>query len=146
VSFRFPVQWVNRPNMDFRGFSGTVSSGQISEGDPIVVMPSSKASKVKEIITFDHKKDRAVVGEPVSILLEDEIDVSRGDVLAMPKSRPEVADQFSVMLVWLSENPMLPGRFYKIKIGTKTVGAVITEIKYVVNVNNYNKFPARFFV
>lgn len=141
--FRFPVQWVNRPNLDFRGFSGTVSSGQISVGDPIVVLPSSKASKVRKIVTFDDKKDSAIVGEAVTILLEDDIDVSRGDVLAAPKSRPEVADQFQVTLVWLSEKPMLPGRSYKIKIGTNTIGAVITEIKYVVNINNYDKSPAK---
>ena len=110
--FRFPVQWVNRPNQEFRGFSGTVAAGEVAPGDPIQVMGSSRASRVKEIVTFDGPLARASAGDAVTLTLEDEIDVSRGDMLVHPQSPSEFADQFAAHLVWMKEDPLVPGRSY----------------------------------
>jgi bifunctional enzyme CysN/CysC len=141
--FRMPVQWVNRPNLDFRGFSGTVASGRIRPGEPIVVAKSGRTSKVKSIVTFDGEQDEATAGEAVTITLADEIDVSRGDVLTGPDDRPEVADQFACHLIWMADEPMLPGRSYLIKLGTKTVGGQVTEIKHKVDVNTFSQLAAK---
>jgi bifunctional enzyme CysN/CysC len=141
--FRMPVQWVNRPNLDFRGFSGTVASGRIRPGEPIVVAKSGRTSKVKSIVTFDGEQDEATAGEAVTITLADEIDVSRGDVLTGPDDRPEVADQFACHLIWMADEPMLPGRSYLIKLGTKTVGGQVTEIKHKVDVNTFSHLAAK---
>jgi bifunctional enzyme CysN/CysC len=133
--FRFPVQWVNRPNLDFRGFSGTVASGTISEGDKIVVAASGKESVVTRIVTADGDLPEARAGDAVTITLADEIDVARGDVLSRPENRPEVVDQFAAHVLWMSDEAMLPGRSYLLRIGTKYVPARITSLKHKVDVN-----------
>ena len=140
---RFPVQWVNRPNLDFRGFSGTVRAGQVAKGDEIVVLPSAKTSKVKEIVTFNGEKPSARSGEAVTIVLEDEIDISRGDVICSAKDRAEVADQFQARLVWMNEDTMLPGRPYLMKIGAKQVSTTISSIKNKVNINTFEEMATK---
>jgi len=133
--FRFPVQWVNRPNLDFRGFSGTVASGRIRAGDPIVVAASAKASTVTRIVTAGGDLEEAKAGDAVTLTLADEVDLARGDVLARPDSRPEVVDQFAAHVLWMSEDEMLPGRSYLLRIGTQYVPARITSLKHKVDVN-----------
>ena len=110
--FRLPVQWINRPHLDFRGFAGTIPSGRVARGDPIVVAGSGKQTTVKSIFVADEEKDSAEAGDAVTLTLADEVDIARGDVLAHPTSRPEVADQFTAHLIWMSADPMLPGRSY----------------------------------
>jgi bifunctional enzyme CysN/CysC len=134
-AFRFPVQWVNRPNLDFRGFSGTIASGTIREGDRIVAAASGKESVVTRIVTADGDLPEGRAGDAVTLTLADEIDVARGDVLAKPESRPEVVDQFAAHVLWMSEEAMLPGRSYLLRIGTKYVPARITNLKHKVDVN-----------
>jgi len=134
-AFRFPVQWVNRPNLDFRGFSGTVASGTLHSGDKIVVAASGKESVVTRIVTADGDLPEARAGDAVTLTLADEIDVARGDVLARPETRPEVVDQFAAHVLWMSEEAMLPGRSYLLRIGTKYVPARITNLKHKVDVN-----------
>ena len=141
--FRMAVQWVNRPNLDFRGFSGLISSGKIKPGDAIRVLPSGKTSTVSRIVTMDGDLDQAVAGQSVTICLTDEIDCSRGDVIAAAQSPVEVSDQFEATVVWMDEHPMLPGRPYWLKIGTQMVSATITEPKYQVNVNNMEHLAAK---
>ncbi len=141
--FRMPVQWVNRPNLDFRGFAGTIASGTVRPGDPIVVAKSGRASTVKAIVTYDGEKAEAGAGEAVTLTLADEIDVSRGDVLTEPESRPEVSDQFSAHLIWMADDALLPGRPYLIKLGTKTVSGQITDIKHKIDVNSFSKLAAK---
>ena len=141
--FRMPVQWVNRPNLDFRGFSGFISSGTIRPGDKIKVLPSSRESTVDRIVTKGGDLDQAVAGQSVTLTLKDEIDVSRGDVLAKADAPPAVADQFEATVVWMDDEAMLPGRPYLLKLGTRTVGASITEPKYKVNVNTLEKLAAK---
>ncbi|AUG53411.1 sulfate adenylyltransferase subunit CysN [Thalassospira marina] len=133
--FRLPVQWVNRPNLDFRGFSGTVSSGVVKPGDAIIVSSSGQTSKVKEIVTFDGNLDQAIAGQAITLTLEDEIDISRGDVLAAADARTDYADQFEAKIIWMHEDQMLPGRPYLIKMGGQISGAQISTLKYKVNVN-----------
>ena len=133
--FRLPVQWVNRPNQDFRGFAGVISSGSIQVGDPVVVLPSARVSRVKTIVNGFAEIDRAVAGQAVTVMLADEVDASRGDVLAATDDRPAVADQFEATLIWMSEQPMLPGRSYLLKTNTQTVAATVAPLKYKVNVN-----------
>ncbi|SNT75039.1 sulfate adenylyltransferase subunit CysN [Paracoccus seriniphilus] len=133
--FRMAVQWVNRPNLDFRGFAGQIGAGVIRPGDAIRVLPSGKTTKVKSIVTFDGNLDHAVAGQSVTLTFEDEIDCSRGDVIVQSDQPCEVADQFEATLVWMAEDAMLPGRPYTLKIGTQTVTATVTEPKYEVNVN-----------
>jgi bifunctional enzyme CysN/CysC len=134
-AFRFPVQWVNRPNLDFRGFSGTVASGSIHPGDKIVVAASGKESVVTRIVTADGDLPEARAGDAVTLTLADEIDVARGDLLARTDARPEVVDQFAAHVLWMSEEAMLPGRSYLLRIGTKYVPARITSLKHKVDVN-----------
>jgi len=141
--FRLPVQWVNRPNLDFRGFAGTIVSGTVSQGEKIRVVPSGRESRVARIVTMDGDLDRAVAGQSVTLTLEDEIDVSRGDVLACTSAPPHVADQFETTIIWMADEPMLPGRPYWMKIGTKQVSATITEPKYKVNVNTLEHLAAK---
>ncbi|MCS0501175.1 sulfate adenylyltransferase subunit CysN [Ancylobacter mangrovi] len=141
--FRMPVQWVNRPNLDFRGFSGTVVSGSVRPGDPIVVAGSGRTSTVKSIVTQDGLLARADAGEAVTITLDDEVDISRGDIIAAAGARPEVADQFAAHLIWMHDDHLLPGRSYLIKIGTRTVSASVTEIKHKVDVNSFQKLAAK---
>ena len=134
-AFRLPVQWVNRPDLDFRGFAGMVATGEVKPGDAIRVLPSGKTSTIARIVTKDGDLERAVAGQSVTLTLADEIDCSRGDVIAAADDPCEVADQFETMLVWMAEEELLPGRPYLLKIGTKTVAATVTEIKHKINVN-----------
>jgi adenylylsulfate kinase (EC 2.7.1.25)/sulfate adenylyltransferase subunit 1 (EC 2.7.7.4) len=133
--FRMPVQWVNRPNLDFRGFSGLIASGTVRPGDEVRVLPSGKASKVARIVSLEGDRDLAVAGESTTITLEDEIDCSRGQVIVAAKEPLEVADQFEATIVWMDETELVPGRAYWLKIGTQTVSATVHEPKYEVNVN-----------
>jgi len=141
--FRMPVQWVNRPNLNFRGFSGTISSGTVKVGDEVVVASSGRTSQVKEIVTFDGALPSAVAEQAVTITLADEVDISRGDVIAEASKRPEVSDQFSAHLIWMSDEKLIPGRQYLIKAGTKMVGASITDIKHKIDINSFQKLAAK---
>ncbi|MGB3735702.1 MAG: sulfate adenylyltransferase subunit CysN [Ilumatobacter sp.] len=140
--FRMPVQWVNRPNLDFRGFSGRVVGGAIRPGDAVRVLPAGTTSTVDRIVTMDGDLDEAVTGQSVTITLTDEIDASRGDLLCAGDSPAEVADQFEAHIVWMHEDEMLPGRPYLIKIGTRTVGLTIDHPKYRVDVNTLEHLAA----
>jgi bifunctional enzyme CysN/CysC len=142
-AFRMPVQWVNRPDLDFRGFAGVVTSGMVRPGDRIIAQPSGKESRVARIVTLGGDLPVAVAGQSITLTLEDEIDISRGDVLSMADSPAEVADQFEASLVWMTDEPMLPGRPYLMKIGTQTVTASITEPKYKINVNTLEHLAAK---
>ncbi len=141
--FRMAVQWVSRPNLDFRGFSGQIGSGSIQPGDGIRVLPSGKTSRVKSIVTYDGDLDNAVAGQSVTLTFTDEIDCSRGDVIVQADAPCEVADQFEATLVWMGEAEMLPGRPYLLKIGTQTMTATVTEPKYEVNVNTLEHLPSK---
>ena len=141
--FRFPVQWVNRPNHDFRGYSGTIVSGSVTVGDEIVTLPNAKISKVETILGVRGEKQRAEAGEAITLCLADEIDVSRGDVIAKTAARPESTDQFQGHIIWMHEEHMLPGRPYLIKTTNKTIEGVITELKYKVNVNSLEHESAK---
>ncbi len=141
--FRFPVQWVNRPDLNFRGFSGTVASGTVKAGDEIIVAKSGQTSKVKAVVTHDGDLPQAIAGQAVTLTLEDEIDISRGDVLAKPDARPEVSDQFQAHLIWMSEDELIPGRPYLIKIGARTISASVTDIRHQIDVNSFQELAAR---
>lgn len=141
--FRFPVQWVNRPNLDFRGFSGTVASGKVAVGDGVVVAASGKQSRVARILGPDGDQPTAAAGEAVTICLADEVDVARGDLLAPLAERPEVTDQFAAHLLWMDEAPLLPGRQYVARIGNLWTLASVTTIKHRVNVNTLEQAPAK---
>ncbi len=141
-AFRLPVQWVNRPDLDFRGFSGTVVNGTVRPGDRVRVAPAGTVSTVDRIVTMDGDLPEAVAGQSVTITLADEVDVSRGDVLCAADQPPEVADQFEAHVIWMTDQPMLPGRPYLLKIGTRTVGVTIGHPKYKVNVNTLEQNPA----
>ena len=134
--FRMPVQWVNRPNLDFRGFSGQIASGSISQGEMVRILPSGKTTKVARIVTMDGDLPMAVAGQSVTLTFDDEIDCSRGDVIAIADAPPMVADQFESTLVWMDEAALLPGRNYIMKIGTQSVEACVQSLKYQINVNN----------
>ena len=140
---RFPVQWVNRPNLDFRGYSGTVASGTVSVGEELVVAASGRTSTVKSIVTFDGEKESAIAGEAVTVTLADEIDISRGDLLCDVNQRSEVADQFSAHLIWMHDDALSPGRNYLFKVGSKMVSGSVTEIKYNVDVNSFQHLAAK---
>jgi bifunctional enzyme CysN/CysC len=141
-AFRFPVQWVNRPNLDFRGFSGRIVGGSIKPGDAIRVLPAGTTSTVDRIVTMDGDLDEAVAGQSVTLTLADEIDASRGDLICAAEAPAEVADQFEAHIVWMHEDEMLPGRPYLIKIGTRVVGATLGHPKYRVDVNNLDQLAA----
>ena len=141
--FRFPVQWVNRPNLDFRGFSGTVASGTVQPGDRLVVAGSGKEATLTRIVTADGDIPLARPGDAVTLTLSEEIDVARGDVFARSEDRPEVVDQFAAHVLWMAEDPMLPGRSYLMRIGTKYVPARITALKHKVDVNTLEHIAAR---
>lgn len=141
--FRLPVQWVNRPNLDFRGFAGTIASGVLNTGDTIRVQPSGKTSTVSRIISQEGDTNKAVAGEAVTITLSDEIDISRGDMISTTDEPASSADQFESTIVWMHEDAMLPGRPYLLKIGTQTVTATITDIKYETNVNTLEHVAAK---
>ncbi|MBU0884526.1 MAG: sulfate adenylyltransferase subunit CysN [Gammaproteobacteria bacterium] len=139
---RFPVQYVNRPNLNFRGFAGTLASGIVRKGDEVVALPSGKGSKVKSIVTFEGELEQAGPGQAITITLEDEIDVSRGDMLVHGDNRPQVVDSFDAMLVWMAEEPMLPGKKYDIKRATSYVPGSVTSIAHRVDVNTLEEGPA----
>jgi len=141
--FRMPVQWVNRPNLDFRGFSGLIASGSIKPGDRIRALPSGRESRVARIVTLPGDLPLAVAGQSVTLTLEDEIDISRGDVIATADAPAPVANQFEATLVWMDDEPLPPGRTYLLKLGTRTVGASVTDIKHRVNVNTLEHTAAK---
>ncbi|MEA3220208.1 sulfate adenylyltransferase subunit CysN [Immundisolibacter sp.] len=140
---RLPVQWVNRPNLDFRGFCGLIASGTVRPGDRIRVQPSGRESRVARIVAYGGDWPQAVAGQSVTLTLEDEIDISRGDVISAADAPAEVADQFECTLVWMADEPMLPGRPYLLKLATRTVTATVTEPKYKVNVNTLEHLAAK---
>ncbi|WP_292117558.1 sulfate adenylyltransferase subunit CysN [Mesorhizobium sp.] len=137
LPFRFPVQYVNRPNLDFRGFAGTIASGTVSQGDEVVVAKSGRASRVKRIVAHGGDLERAVAGQAITLVLEDEVEVSRGNMLVSPAARPQVADQFAANIVWFDEQALLPGRSYILRTETDQVSATVTDLKYRVNVNDF---------
>jgi bifunctional enzyme CysN/CysC len=141
--FRMPVQWVNRPDLDFRGFSGRVLGGSIRPGDRLRVLPSGKESSVARIVTKDGDLRLAIAGQSITLTLDDEIDISRGDLLAAAESPAGIADQFEAHVIWMSESPMLPGRPYLLKIGAMTVGVTIAAPKYKVNVDTLEHLAAK---
>ena len=141
--FRMPVQWVNRPNLDFRGFSGLIASGMVRPGDPVRVLPSGKTSTVKTIATYDGDLDEAGAGQSVTLTLADEIDCSRGNVISAADDPPQVADQFEATLVWLDDEDLLVGRSYWLKLATQTVSASIQQPKYEIDVNTMEHLAAK---
>ena len=140
---RMPVQWVNRPNLDFRGFSGLIASGTVRPGDTVRVLPSGKTSTVTRIVTLDGDLEQAVAGQSVTLCFADEIDCSRGDVIAAADAPPEVADQFEATLVWLDDDALLVGRSYWLKLGTQTVSVTVAAPKYTINVNTMERLAAK---
>jgi bifunctional enzyme CysN/CysC len=140
--FRMPVQWVNRPHAEFRGFAGLVASGRIGRGERIRVLPSGRECRVARIVTADGDLEAALAGQSVTLTLAAEVDVSRGDVLAVADDPPQVADQFEATIVWLHDEPMLQGRAYLMKSGSRTVSATITPLKHRINVNTLEHEPA----
>jgi len=140
---RFPVQWVNRPNLDFRGFSGTVASGTVAVGDEVLVAASRKPATIARIVTMDGERERAIAGEAVTLVLDREIDVSRGDVLAHPGEVPEYSNQFQARMVWMNDEPAIPGRSYLLKTGSQQVPATITDLKFRTNVNTLEQSAAK---
>ncbi len=140
--FRFPVQYVNRPNLNFRGFCGTVASGVIRKGDEITLLPSNKTSRIKSIVTYDEELELAHAEMAVTLTLEDEIDVSRGDILAHPDNIPASRSSFNATVVWMADSPLLPGKLFDFKLGTKTVSGKVNSIQNRIDVNTLDSFPA----
>ncbi len=143
--FRLPVQWVNRPNLDFRGFSGQLASGKVRPGDAVRILPSGKTTTVDRIVTLDGDLDEAVAGQSVTLTLADEVDCSRGDVIAAADAPPEAADQFEATLVWMADEAMIAGRAYWLKLATQSVSATIQQPKYEINVNTLDHLAAKTF-
>ncbi|GLR66643.1 adenylyl-sulfate kinase [Acidocella aquatica] len=141
--FRMPVQWVNRPNLDFRGFSGLIASGAVRPGDAVRVLPSGKTSTITRIVTIGGDLDQAVAGQSVTLCFADEVDCSRGDVISIADAPPEVADQFEAVIVWMADEALIPGRPYWLKLGTQTVTATVQAPKYQVNVNTMEHMAAK---
>jgi bifunctional enzyme CysN/CysC len=141
--FRLPVQWVNRPNLDFRGFSGQIASGKVKPGDAVRILPSGKTTTVDRIVTLDGDLDEAVAGQSITLTLADEVDCSRGDVIATADNPPEAADQFEATLVWMADEAMIPGRAYWLKLATQSVSATIQPPKYEINVNTLDHLAAK---
>src|SRR5262249_15771787 len=125
---RMPVQWVNRPDAVFRGYAGTVASGELRPGDEVLISRTNVRTRIERIVSMDGDLARAGAGDAVTVLLADDVDVSRGDLLATPDNPPQIADAFACDLVWMSETPLLPGRSYLLKCGSRTVGATITTL------------------
>ncbi|MFN0045078.1 MAG: sulfate adenylyltransferase subunit CysN [Sphingorhabdus sp.] len=142
-AFRMPVQWVNRPNLDFRGFSGLISTGSVKPGDAVRVLPSGKTSTVTKVVTLDGDLDEAVAGQSVTICFADEVDCSRGNVISVADNPPEVSDQFETTLVWMDDDPLHVGRSYWLKLGTQIVSATVQQPKYTVNVNTMEHLAAK---
>ncbi|MBB4286871.1 sulfate adenylyltransferase subunit CysN [Roseospira goensis] len=143
AAFRFPVQWVNRPNLDFRGYCGTVASGTVRPGDRVVIEPSGRETTVARIVDFNGDRAQAAAGESVTLTLADAVDVARGDLIVPAGDRPQVADQMAAHLIWMAEEPLLPERGYLMKIGHTTVPVQVTEIKHRLDVNTQNKLAAK---
>ena len=141
--FCMPVQWVNRPNLDFRGFSGKISAGSINRGDEVLILPSAKTSHVERIVTFEGDLDIASAGQSITLTLKDEIDCSRGQVITSSRSPLQISDQFNTTIIWMDEKSLIPGRAYYVKIGNQTVTATIAEPKYEINVNTLEHVAAR---
>ncbi|WP_121117409.1 sulfate adenylyltransferase subunit CysN [Croceibacterium ferulae] len=141
-AFRMPVQWVNRPNLDFRGFAGQIATGVVRPGDAVRIVPSGRTSTIKAIETFDGPLEQAVAGQSVTLTLADEVDCSRGDVIAAAENPPEAADQFEASIVWMGEEALIPGRAYWLKLGTQTVSASIAAPKYEIDVNSLEHLAA----
>lgn len=141
--FRLPVQWVNRPNLDFRGFSGLIASGAVKPGDAVRVLPSGKTSTVKSIVTMDGDLDEAMAGQAITLTLQDEIDCSRGNVISAADAPPQTADQFETTIVWLNDDDLHVGRAYWLKLGTQTVSATVQQPKYEVDVNTMEHLAAK---
>ena len=141
--FRLPVQWANRPDLDFRGFAGVIVSGTVRPGTPIRVLPSGRTSTVARIVTADGDLDEAVAGQSVTLTLTDEIDCSRGDIISVADDAPEIADQFEATIVWMADEPLLPGRPYVLKLATQTITATVQPPKYQVNVNTLEHLAAK---
>jgi len=133
--FRFPVQWINRPNGEFRGYCGTIASGTIAPGEEVLIAGSGRCAQVREILTFDGALDRAFAGDAITLTLKSETDIARGDLLADPGAPPEFVDQFAAHVIWLSEHPLVPGRSYLLKIGTRTVPATVTALKHRIDID-----------
>ena len=142
-NFRMPVQWVNRPNQNFRGFSGKIVAGTVKPGDKVRILPSGKTSHVDRIVTYDGDLDQAVSDQSITITLKDEVDCSRGQIIVSASSPLESADQFETILIWMDENTLIPGRSYYLKIGTETVSAIVSKLKYKINVNTMEKIAAK---
>ena len=142
LPLRLPVQWVNRPNSDFRGFAGTIVGGKIRKGQDVRVQPSGRVSKVARIVTSDGDLEEAVAGQSITITLVDEVDISRGDLIVAANEPAEVADQFEATVVWMNEAPLLPGRSYLMKIGTRSATATISPLKYKINMNTMQRLAA----
>jgi bifunctional enzyme CysN/CysC len=140
---RMPVQWVNRPNQNFRGFSGQIASGRLGPGAEVRILPSGRTTRIDRVVTFDGDLQEAVAGQSVTVTLADEIDCSRGDVIAAAGDPPEAADQFEATVVWMADEELLPGRGYWMKIGTQTVTAMVQEPKYEINVNTLEHLAAK---
>ncbi|MBR2172268.1 sulfate adenylyltransferase subunit CysN [Sphingopyxis sp.] len=141
--FRLPVQWVNRPNLDFRGFSGQLASGTVKPGDAVRILPSGKTTTIERIVTLDGDLEEAVAGQSVTLTLADEVDCSRGDVIAAADAPPEAADQFEATLVWMADEAMIAGRAYWLKLATQSVSATIQPPKYEINVNTLDHLAAK---
>jgi bifunctional enzyme CysN/CysC len=142
-ALRLPVQWVNRPHQNFRGYAGTIAAGAVKPGDEIIVLPSARRSRVTQVLGADGEVASAGAGQAVTLTLADEIDISRGDVIAAGGDPPEVADQFAAHVLWMSDAPLLPGRPYWLKIGARTVSATVTEIKHRIDVNTQEHLAAK---
>ena len=137
------MQWVNRPNSDFRGLAGTVAAGSIAVGDAVLAMGSERTTRIKEIVTFDGNLDRAGPGDAVTLTVTDEIDVSRGDLLVDPSARAEYADQFAAHLIWFQDEHLVPGRSYWLKLGARTVLCSVTTLKHRIDVDTGAQMAAR---
>ena len=142
VDFRFPVQMALRPNQNFRGFAGQIASGSISPGEEIVVLPSGKSSRVQSIVTFDGEEQEAAAGDSVVLTLEDEIDISRGDMIVRKRNLPQTASQFECIICWMSEEPMNPHGTYLVQHTTRQVRALISELNYRIDVNTLHREAA----
>jgi bifunctional enzyme CysN/CysC len=142
VDFRYPVQFVNRPNLNFRGFCGTVASGRIRKGETVMALPSRKTSRVKSIVTFDGELDEAFAPQSVTLTLADEIDVSRGDMLVRPDNVPQMAEAFDATIVWMTEEPLTPGKQYWFKAASKTAAGSVSNLRYRIDVNTLHRQEA----
>jgi bifunctional enzyme CysN/CysC len=143
LGFRLPVQWVCRPDHRFRGYAGQVAAGMVAPGDEIIVLPSGARSRVDRIVTADGDLKRAKTGDAVNLTLTDDIDISRGDVIAASAAPPQVADQLAAHILWMNDQALLPGRPYRLKLATSTVNAQVTEIKYKIDVNSQDHLAAK---